>query len=505
MVRAKKNKSRLKLSLDTKEILQNRNASPVDLNQVEFHRHGLALVPDPSDKRPGVAYLLRETVNQPDLRICSCSIAKRKTCPHILRLVELYKALLKKYGGKPPQDAFRSSLWYRLAAILADKCQETPKSVRLQFVDFGSRRSIRVIASNGQEILSYLSQSADAIRLLERLGQVPEDNVIPHRGDLLEDLALFTLSDNERAMREVGVKTIRQVLEENFWYRMAYHCFREFGEEEVTFLPAIDEKSGTFQVTCKRSDGEAVFRMVIPRQKVKGLLTGLKELLPNQHGLAIHPIPLKSIFNISATTELDLEVRPMIQVLQEGGEAKFFDREDLERFRYGDLVYVKELGILAELEPPGKMERKFVSPTRMVLKKSQVPTFLQEFRDDLQEGPHIVDATVKRLKIYDRFDRVEIIPEAIDRDWCWLSLRYGFGNSSVSLAEILRAKKEGQRFISTTDGWVDCLSQEFQDLDPILNRFSAERLGCSSQSDETIPHGPVTLKGYQFPSPGNHR
>ncbi len=35
---------------------------------------------------------------------------------------------------------------------------------------------------------------------------VPEDNVIPHRGDLLDDLALFTLSDNEKTMREVGVK-----------------------------------------------------------------------------------------------------------------------------------------------------------------------------------------------------------------------------------------------------------------------------------------------------------
>ena len=475
VVCAKKNKSRLKLSLDPEEILQNRNASPVDLNQVEFHRHGLALVPDPSDKRPGIAYLLRETENQPDLRICSCSIAKTKTCPHILKVVDLYKALLKKYGGRPPQDAFRSSLWYRLAAILADKCQETPQSVHAQFVDFGSTRSIRFIASNGQELSSYLSQSTDAIRLLERLGQVPEGNVIPHRGDLLDDLALFTLSDNEKTMREVGVKTIRQVLEENFWYRMAYHCFREFWEEEITFLPTIDEKSGTFQVTCNRSDGEAVFRMVIPRQKVKGLLTGLKELLPNQHGLAIHPIPLKSIFNISATTELDLEVRPMIQVLQESGEAKFFDREDLERFQYGDLVYVKELGILAELEPPGK-DRWFTSPTRMVLKKCQIPTFLQEIHDDLQKGLHIVDATVKRLKIYDRFDRVELIPEAIDRDWCWLSLRYGFGSSSVSLAEILRAKKEGKRFVSTTDGWVDCLSQEFQHLDPILNRFSAEGL-----------------------------
>ena len=309
MARAEANKNKPKKSPQVNEPLQNQNPSPIDLNQVEFHRHGLALVPDPSDKRPGVAFFLKGTANHPDLRICSCSIAKKQTCPHVLKLVELYKAFLKKYEEKPPQEAFRSSLWYRVAAILADKCQETPKSVHLQFVDFGSRRSIRVIGSDGQEMLSYLSESADAIRLLERLGQVPEDNVIPHRGDLLEDLALFTLSDSERTMREMGVKTIRKVLEESFWYRIAYHCFREYGEEEITFLPAIEEGSGAFQVTCKRSDGESALRMVIPREKVKRLLTGFKELLPNQHGLTIHPIPLKSIFKISASTELDLEVR----------------------------------------------------------------------------------------------------------------------------------------------------------------------------------------------------
>ncbi len=454
---------------------QDQDTSFADLNQVEFHRHGLALVPNLSDTRPGVAYLIKDPANASEVRICSCSIAKRQTCPHIHKLVELYKAFLKKYGGKFPQEVFRSSLWYRMADFLADRCRETPKSARLQFVDFESGRMIRVTGSDGREILSYLSQSDDAIRFLERMGQVPEDKVIPHRGSLLDDLALFTLSDAERTMREMGVKTIRQVLEESFWFRMAYHCFRELGEEEITLLPAIHEDSGTFTVTCQRLGGQPVFRMAILREKVKGFLATFKELLPNQHGLTIHPIPLKSIFKISATTELDLEVRPVIQVLQEGDEAKFFDREDLERFRYGDLVYIKELGILAELEPPGRMERRFVAPTRMVLKKSQVPTFLQEFCDDLKEDHHLIDANVKSLRIYDRFDTVEIVPEAIDRDWCWLSFRYGFGNSSISLSEILRAKKDGQRFIPTRDGWVDCLSQEFQDLDPILNQFSAKR------------------------------
>ncbi len=326
-------------------------------------------------------------------------------------------------------------------------------------------------------MLSYLSKLPDAIRFLERLGQVPKENAVPHRGALLEELAPMTLSDAEHIMGESGHKTIRQVLEESFWYRFAYHGFREFGDKGISFFPSIEEASGKFTVTCRRFEDDPIFHMVIPRGKVKSLLRAFKEFLPNQHGLSIHPIPLKSIFKISMNTELDLEVRPIIQVLQESGEARFFEREDLERFRYGDLVYIRELGILAELESPGQI-RKFAAPVRMVLKKSQVPSFLQELGDELKDGPHIIDASVKSLKIYKQFDKVEIAPGTLDRDWCWLSVRYGFGNSSISLAEILRAKKEGQRFIPTTDGWVDCQSQDFEGLDP--RQFSVEPLANPS-------------------------
>jgi len=466
VARDRENRSTPQGSSKTEKSNQDRNASVMDLNQVEFHRHGLALVPDPSDKKPGITFFLKGNGNQPDLRMCSCSNARRETCSHVLKLVKLYKALQKEFGGQSPQDAFRSSLWNRMATIMADGCHETTGSIRLQFVGRESKRTLRVLGSDGKEMLSYLSKLSDGIRFIERLGQVPKENTVPHRGALLEELARMTLSDAEHIMWESGVKTIRRVLEESFWYRLAYHGFREFGDKGINFYPSIEEASGTFTVNCRGLGDDPIFRMIIPRSKVKSLLVAFKEFLPNQHGLSIYPIPLKSIFKISINTELDLEVRPIIQVLQESGEARFFEREDLERFRYGDLIYIKELGILAELEPPGEIPRRFAAPVRMVLKKSQVPSFLQELGDELQDGPHIIDASVKSLKIYKQFDRVEIAPGALERDWCWLSVRYGFGNSSISLAEILRAKKEGQRFIPTTDGWVDCQSQDFEGLDP---------------------------------------
>jgi len=156
----------------------------------------------------------------------------------------------------------------------------------------------------------------------------------------------MTLTDNERMMHDRGFKTRRQAMEGCLWYRFAYHGYREFGSDECTFHPAIEESTGAFTVSVKNTRDEVLLRMVIPRNRVSRILRTFDERLPNQHNLAIYPIPLKSIFKVSPNTQLDLEVRPLIQLIQEDGETRFFEREDLEKFRYGNLIYIKEMGIL---------------------------------------------------------------------------------------------------------------------------------------------------------------
>jgi superfamily II DNA or RNA helicase len=452
----------------------NRSTSSPDLNRPEFHRHGFALTPDPTDSRPGVAFLLKGDGRHPDQRFCSCTISRKKTCPHILELSNLYRTFHNKLKGRTPDDDFRSSLWFRLARVLAEGCKETAHSVKMQFVGQTGRRFLRVLGSDGNEMLRYLSGGPDSSRFIERFGAVPEDDTVPNRSALLDRLAHMTLSANERLMADAGFKTRGRVFEESFWFRLAYHGYREFEAGKFTLHPAIEKRSGAFTVTCRDSEREPAFRMVIPRDKVKEVLVALKDWLPNQQGLTIHPIPLKSLFKVSVNTELDLELRPQIQLLQQDGEERFFEKKDLEKFRYGNLVYLKEFELLAELGPPGMMQRKFVSPRKMVLKKSQIPGFLQEFGEELSQGPHIMDVSLKGLKIFKEYDHVEITPEALDRDWCWLSMSYGFGNASVSLADILRAKEEGQRYLPTTGGWIDCESAAFNPIGTLLHSSAGE-------------------------------
>ncbi|MBW1674335.1 MAG: DEAD/DEAH box helicase, partial [Deltaproteobacteria bacterium] len=101
--------------------------------------------------------------------------------------------------------------------------------------------------------------------------------------------------------------------------------------------------------------------------------------------------------------------------------------------------------------------------------------------EELSEGLHIVDASVKSLKIFKKYDRVEISPKALDRDWCWLSMSYAFGNTSISLTEILQAKRTGQRYIPTAKGWIDCQSADFEPLSHLLGLFPGEKMAKQSK------------------------
>ena len=446
------------------------------LNRSEFHRNSMALLPSPFDKRPGVAFFIKSENDSSGKISCSCMLSKKGACRHMQELKKIYTKIKGKLKKKPLDDLFRSGIWHQVASVLMEGNSVPLKRICLKKVQRKAGEMIFVTDPANNELLRYFSQNNDAERFIERCMGLPdghqEGNMVPTRNVVLNDLYRHTRTQNEWMMLERGFKTRGQMLEESFWFRFAYHTYRELGNDGFTLRPAIDKRSGAFTVTCNNMANMAVFRFRVPRKAVKRLLITFKKLLPNQNSMPIHPVPLKSIFNVTINTELDLEIRPFIEVLQKNGESRFFEREDLERFRYNDLVYIPELGIMTELETAGR-ERKFQSPVKMVLKKSQVPEFLDEYGDELLNDSNIISQEVKALKILKKYEKVDIAPGAIDRDWCWLSIKYRFGSTDLSLNDILRASREGQRYIGTDSGWVDARSSEvikitdyFKGLDP---------------------------------------
>src|SRR6185295_5465594 len=242
---------------------------------------------------------------------------------------------------------------------------------------------------------------------------------------------------------------------ESFWHRLAYHCVRELEPgERGTFHPAIDEASGAFTLTFRSAGTNGLrdtVRVTIPRERVKACLALLAEAYPGQEDLVVQPLPLRTVFHVSEQTEIDaVEVRPVIRALQETGEERFLELAEVAKFRYGNLIWLKDLRLLAELEREGK-ERKFRAPARLTLKRSQIPGLLEEFAEALDAGELVLEAPLRERRIFKTFDRIEIdaaeLEEALQRSWYWLSIQYGFGGQRISLGELLLARRQGLPYL----------------------------------------------------------
>ncbi len=471
---------------------------------LEFHRTGIGLVPE----RPGETHTAIYVATVPGsgtLRSCTCATSKKKTCDHLLDLSKALAEVERAFEAKSWEAGFEMSVWYRLARLLFEGNPQSSAKVRVLRVPREPVPVIRITSPAGDELAEYLDASPARLRFLERTGKAaPDGERIFDRAGLLERLALFQATEQERMFHKAGMKTQRQTWEESFWHRLAYHCVRELetaSEGRGTFHPAIDQGTGRFTLTYRRADGEPVVRFAVPRDRVRAALQLLAGEYPEQEDLAIKPIPLTSIFRVTQETELDLEVRPVIRALQANGEERFFEHRDFAKFRYGNLVWIQELGVLAELEREGK-ERKFKAPIHMRLQRSQVPGFLAEHAEALGEGLLVLDEPLRDRRIFTHLDRIELsvldLEDALERSWFWLAVEYGFGNDSVSLAEILKAKREGLPYLETAAGWIDLNAPVFRELDRLADTSKGGRFRI--QASELLrlqagAGGPVEVRG----------
>ena len=451
--------------------------SLTDYQFLEFHRQAVALLPDPDDPRPGLAIITPGKRPGTEKRSCTCSGLSESNCLHVKRLAAIRDNYCKKLSCLNLEEDFKKSVWHKLAVCLGDNSDETLRTITLSHIGQNSSSRLMVTGNDGNDLVSYKGQGPDAQRLHERCRLTLHKDEVPHRGAALRRLRHLTLTDIEKMLLERGHESRRYALEGTFWFRFAYHCYREFGKDGFELRPSINRQTGDFMLSCLDDSGLNLFHLFVLGTRVKELLNNLRDHLPNQHRMPIHPVPLKTIFKISMNTELDLDIRPQIQMIQQGGENKFFERQDLERFRYGDLIYIKELGILAQLEPPDS-KRRFSAPVRTVLKKHQIPAFMEELAEDGQDR-YVLDESARSIRILKDTGELKITQDAIDRDWCWLSAQYIIGDTSVSLADILEARREDKRFINTKKGWVDCHSPRFDHLDKIFGSDVTKRIDGS--------------------------
>ena len=454
----------------------------------EFHRQGQGLLASPGQGQEGSAIYVRLPSSDKPLRSCTCEESRRQTCGHLKQLNQGVTEFAERYEDTNWEQLFQSSRWYRLARLIFDGSTIACDSVRVVELEREEGTVLCVTDMQGEEVLRYIDAGPGRQRFLERIGKADDESTMIHRAALLDRLAMFQASPEERQLNQHGMRTNRQTWESSFWYRLAYHCVRELGFDDenttpCTFHPAVDKESGDFCLTCRLGDeptgdndhdpnaagaNPALLKIVVPRSRVAAVLKALRNQFPDQSQLAIHAVPLQTIFRANQETELDMLVRPIIRTLQVKGQRRFYGTERT-RFRYGLLVYVRELRVLAELEEEGK-ERKFRAPKLLRLKRSLVPSFIES---DRQKGEHHgreISRPSRSLGVFGDYDNVQITTEALERSWFWLSVKYNFGGQTVTLEDILNARRAGLPYLETPDGWVDLNTNRFRELERLADQ-----------------------------------
>ena len=433
----------------------------VDPTRLEFLRSGIGLLLDTEEGRVQVVYVSHGADDRQAVWECGCRRGRQgRACEHVGVLEAQVDACHELWGGRSWLPRFEPGGWHRLARecfrAAAVDCNET----RVVAVSAEGTDSYRIESSRDASLLALVPRTDAGARLLDRCGLGPLGRAEGSRARLLAQLQRLQCSDLERALNERGSRNERQAFEDGLHYRLAYHAQREWGERGGALHPFIDTATADFLLSCRGEDGAERLRFVVPREAVERVLGIARELQPERTDLAIHPVPLRSLFKVTAATELDVDVRPLIEVLQQGGEPRFFDREDVERFRYGRLVYVKELRVLAELEAPGR-ERKFAAPVRMTLARSRVPAFVQQLE---AQADVVVDEGLRTLSVFRELEAIEAAPLTRDDDGFWMNLRCSFGPQSVPLADLLRARERRLTFLEIAAGWVDLQAPAFDPL-----------------------------------------
>ncbi len=439
-----------------------------DISRVEFLRNAYGLIPEPDDPTPGAAYQINGASPVTTFRFCSCPAGRRraKDCRH-LRQLSLIRPVIDNHPElKDFETAFRASVWFRLAEIMAERTRESPESVSFLFGAPEDEKALIILNDRDETIAAYFSRGPDAVRFMERCANYSPDQMHPHRGEVLNTLATLAQTPSELVMMRQGLRSRRQAMESSFWHRMAYHGFREAGPSPL-FHISIHPDNRALQVMCKGPPEGGRFSWTVPGEKAERILNALSAANPPAEGLRIHDEPAELLFKGGLTADRALEMRPAVRLKQENGDDLWFAPEDLTPHVYGNLVFLEEAGVLAPLKPlPGRRHLDQAARTRRI-PEAEVPEFLAAHYADIDEGRFLMDESVKTLRIYRSPGKMEVLSDALARDWCWLSVRYGVGHSAVSLVELLQAKAENKRFIRVEDGWLDAESPELDGLAPL--------------------------------------
>jgi len=426
---------------------------------IEFFRDAYILVPKKSGERFQTLIIPASSVKKKHRMFCNCSVGKEPDCQHAELLSHQYETL-QNLHGQNAAASFQASVYRMLFKALDRAGTVSVDRLSLKTTD---HTALLTVSLGDRELLQYHSTNDDRERFISRISPKAKFS----RAWLLDKSASFVESEYERAMRVSGHRTVRMQEENSLWHRLAYHCFMEFGNDEIRWGVSCDGTTGTILLQMFKKT-EMLFTVNLTGKAVAGIIDVLIKLNCDLPLLRLPSGDAGLVFRMRADTPDRVRILPCARIDDDAQEpfpvtAKFcygsvgYDPSRERFFRFG----TRALQRIAT----GWNDEKTVTMSEFsdFLKKNRATFSIGTLHDS---GPHeqtdlfgsreaddlqcIIDPPVIRS-----FDRIELHPRSSRGSQWTIELIYCCGDVKVNLKQLLDARARQDLYLFTPECIVD--------------------------------------------------
>lgn len=386
-------------------------------------------------------------VDRVKCRHCEPPEGGRSSCRHAAALA---LAMLKPDATRakmlwPTPFRFNESPWQLAADILNDLYGANPPS---DIVIHRDNDHWHLIADTDFRSVSWRLNNRQMVECAALFGgQLPKKEqpkataVAKHlrklHGNLYKLAAANSEPDEDQTTPDADKKH-----SPNFWDWLAASFFLSMQAPRFSLEGPADN---TLFNLNTYDDGDRIFSLALPRARTPDVLDGLCRL-----GLAGPAKELSALTRATLDDNSDLQIESCLRC----EDGTIISRTEIEPNRYGRYYYLEDQGFIAvkEQESDNILSESTLDVTTIAA--DNVPEFVESRRHALDAQENIIQPDLRNLTIQKMPSSLNITQGRIHDDWCYLSGSYGFGESSISLEDLLLARKQGKKFANAADKWM---------------------------------------------------
>lgn len=454
------------------------------ISHINFGRESyFGLVTDSSGKGVNVHIVL-----DPDSKVlaratCGCFRSSTRTyCHHIVSFIRHVLKPDPETGKlRSLNDDFQDSFWHEIGwygyknfgdSILGFRSQVNHggAGLRISFLDRGKNEILafmpgeRLVEEFLHEFFELIRRDVDPAQFKRMYGRKLKDPNVPSLRR-----RPWQYSHSEAEINRRGLKSGRQQWEDSVWYCIAKVGFVVSGRQGGAFRFAFLEHKSELTIEAVDEEETVILRLTPPRTHIGALVEAAEKKGVIGSDLLIHQRPLHTGYRVELTESSSLAITPVVENPDPDAAPQdaYLDRTELEQDLFGSYYFFPDWGFFRIAVNAGSLPGEYFSPQ----KRTEVPAekstwFLKEYEELLRsESSILLDQSLLNGEIVETYERVIVDHAEFGADGLTLDVTYEFDGFSLSLKDLLEARRKGTRYLVRDDKWVDTLSSNFAWLD----------------------------------------